>query len=53
MAKQSKTNKAAVQSTELNKLPISNEADTEFASAEPAAEAAKAFQNKVTDKNLQ
>ncbi|GFN31490.1 hypothetical protein [Paenibacillus xylaniclasticus] len=35
------TSKAAVQSTELNKL---SEFDTEFA-AEPAAEAAKAFQN--------
>jgi|GEM_PF-1194452 len=46
MAKQQKqqTSKAAVQSTELNKFPASNEFDTEFA-AEPAAEAAKAFQN--------
>jgi hypothetical protein len=53
MVKQQNANKAAVQTTKLNKLPISNVADTEFASAEPASEAAKAFQNKVTDKNLQ
>ncbi|WP_174818587.1 hypothetical protein [Paenibacillus kobensis] len=51
MAKQSnqQTSKAAVQSTELNQLPV---ADTEFA-AEPAEEAAQAFQNNKKQQSQQ
>ena len=44
MAKQrNRANKANVQSTELNKLPVPGEADTEF-SAEQAAEVFNANQ---------
>ncbi|WP_186445872.1 hypothetical protein [Paenibacillus cremeus] len=38
---QNQTNKASVQATELNKMPVAGEADTEFS----AEEAAEAFQN--------
>lgn len=39
--KQKQNNKAAVQSTELNKMPVPGAADTEFS----AEEAAEAFQD--------
>jgi len=44
MARQhNQASKAEVQTTEMNKMPVANEEDTEF-SAEPAEEAVKAFQ---------
>lgn len=48
---QNQASKAEVQTTDLNKMPIGNEEDTEF-SVEPTEKAAKAFQpNRVTAAN--
>lgn len=40
---QNQASKAEVQTTKLNKMPVANQEDTEFA-VEPAEEAAEAFQ---------